>query len=112
MIKFAKMACLVALCSGFAMGCGDDDGDKVEGCIMNDDTCHESAGIGGQACDLFGGTTGSCSKDKVDGTCEYTEDGHSTTIYYYTSADGDAWQDEFGDAEENCADYDGKFTDK
>ena len=117
MSKFAKIACLVALCSGFAIGCGDDDGDsggggKVEGCIIDDnDTCQESEGISA-ACGLLGGADGTCSKDKLDGTCVYTESGHSTTVYYYKKDNGDAWGDDFGTAEDDCKDLDGKYTAK
>lgn len=116
MNKFAKMVCLWALCSGFALGCGSDDdgsddgngnGEKAEGCVFtDDDTCQESVGISA-ACGALGGSKGACSKDKVLGTCVYGEDGPSTTIYYY---EGDTWSSD--DPKDNCDSYDGTYTKK
>ncbi|MFT3925477.1 MAG: hypothetical protein QM778_23260 [Myxococcales bacterium] len=116
MLKFTKITCLFALCSGLAFGCGDggDDGKgsegTVEGCAnKDDDTCSEGANQG-LFCESFGGVKGPCSKDNLEGTCAYKEDdGTPTTIYYYK---GDQWDDDMakGDCEDDF--YKGTYTNK
>jgi hypothetical protein len=115
MIKFTKLACLLALCSGIAMGCGDDDedggGGGVEACTFEDDgTCQESGNVG-LVCEGFGGTlSDSCPAADQLGKCVYKEDDGSTTTQYYY--EGDNWDAE--SAQEDCEDdfTTGTFTAK
>src|SRR4051794_39562703 len=110
MSKFTKVACLLAVCSVIAMGCGDDDdGGGTQACTFEDDgTCQESANIG-LICEGVGGTlSDSCPTANLLGSCVYKEPDDSTTTQYYYS--GDYWDAD--SAKEDCEDpfYDGTFT--
>jgi hypothetical protein len=111
MIKFAKIACLLALCSGIAMGCGDDDddGSSGQGCYSEDfRTCDEGSKLVIETICSIEGELQACPTAGIQGTCDF--DDYTTT--YYKEENGDPWDGEADAAKEDCEDGDGKYTAK
>jgi len=116
MSQFKKLGCLVACCAALAVGCGDDDKGKEadlldtggDSCYLAEESRCETFDGAGLFCEgVLGGVDQACPTDHVEGTCKYTDEGTATTVTYYKLADGSAWSDDFGNAQDDCDSYDG-----